>query len=311
MTETPAELMARAESTRAREIETTPAGPIGRLYGASRVHRLLPAPIAVGLARLRGALEWLLIRSSRAGAVEVASAFLGLPADDPETRRLGRRYLEEKAMQSELSWRPWAARRMEVEGLRHLKEADARGKGVLLAGMHFGPMLSAHLALAARGFKIYLSGGHPPEESVVHGYSGLWVKTQNLWMEQAGNRWIHKGNSFVVLREVLLQGGICWLAWDTIGYDRQTTYLGRKVRVQSGIARLHLETGAPVLPVIALREGWRMRTVIGAPVEFPKGADEGEINEVLGRVLGDLVSPDLAQLHYQSAVLFELAAEEG
>jgi hypothetical protein len=54
-----------------------------------------------------------------------------------------------------------------------------------------------------------------------------------------------------------------------------------------------------------------MRTVIGAPVEFPKGADEGEINEVLGRVLGDLVSPDLAQLHYQSAVLFELAAEEG
>jgi lauroyl/myristoyl acyltransferase len=200
---------------------------------------------------------------------------------------------------------------MEVEGLRHLKEADARGKGVLLAGMHFGPMLSAHLALAARGFKIYLSGGHPPEESVVHGYSGLWVKTQNLWMEQAGNRWVHKGNSFVVLREVLLQGGICWLAWDTIGRDRLTTYLGRKVRVQSGIARLHLETGAPVLPVIALREGWRMRTVIGAPVEFPKGADEGEINEVLGRVLGALVSPDLAQLHYQSAVLFELAAEEG
>jgi lauroyl/myristoyl acyltransferase len=267
--------------------------------------------MAIALARLRGALEWRFSSSRRTRSEAIASAILGRPKGDPETRRLGRRYLEEKAMQSELSWRPWSAREMEVEGLHHLKEAEARGKGVLLAGMHFGPMLSAHLALAARGFKIYLSGGHPPEESVVHGYSGLWVKTQNLWMEQAGNRWVHKGNSFVVLREVLLQGGICWLAWDTIGRDRQTTYLGRKVRVQSGIARLHIDTGAPVLPVIALREGWRMRTVIGAPVEFPEGAGEGEINEVLGRVLGDLVSPDLAQLHYQSAVLFELAAEEG
>lgn len=299
------ELLERAESRRAREIETTPPGLFGRIYGSPAVHRLLPAPLAVALARLRGTIEWLLIGSRRRGALDVASAFTGRPADDRQTRRLGRRYLQEKAIQSELSWRPWEARRMEVDGIENLRLAQKAGRGVILAGMHCGPMFCLHHALAAQDFKVHLSGGHPPEESVIHGYTGLWTKTQNIWIEDAGHRWVHLGNSYVVLREVLRHGGICWLAWDTIGRDLETDFLGRTVRVQPGIARLHLETGAPVLPAIALRDRWRMRSVIGAPVEFPDGAGEQEINDEIARAMTALVEPHLAQLHYQSAVLIE------
>lgn len=299
------ELLERAESTRADEIETTPAGILGRIYGTPLTHRLIPAPLAVALAKLRGSIEWRFVPSRRARARAIAAAILGKPPEDPETIRFGRRHLEEKAMQSELSWRPWAARKMKVEGLTHLERARSEGRGVILAGMHMGPMLSFHLALAARGFKIYLSGGHPPEESVVHGYSGRWVKTQNIWIEEAGNRWVHMGNSHPVLREVLRNGGVCWLAWDTLGRDLETTYLERTVRVPPGIARLHLETGAPILPAIALRDGWKMRSVIGRPLEFEDGAGEKEINDEIGRTVTEMVEPHLAQLHYQSAVLIE------
>lgn len=305
------QLLERAESMRATEIETTPPGLIGRIYGSAAVHRLLPAPLAVALARLRGTLEWPLIGSRRRGALDVASAFTGRPTDDPDTVRLGRRYLREKAMQSELSWRPWEAREMEVDGIEDLRFARKAGSGVILAGMHFGPMLCLHQALAEQGFKVYLSGGHPPEESVVHGYNGLWTKTQNIWIEDAGHRWVHMGDSYVVLREILRNGGICWLAWDTMGRDLETEYLGRTVRVQPGIARLHLETGAPVLPAIVLRDGWRMRGVIGPPVDFPDGAGEQEINDEIARTMTALVEPHLAQLHYQSAVLIERGGLDG
>ncbi len=297
------ELLERAEATRAAEIQTIPDGLISRLYGCPALHRLMPTPLALGLARARGALEWLLLGSHRDRALGIASATLGRPEDSPEVRRLGRRYLEEKAMQSEFSWRPWVARKMKIEGSENLREAEAEGRGVLLAGMHFGPLLSFHLAAAEMGFKLYLSGGHRPEEGAIPGHTGRWTKTQNLWQEASGNRWVHKGNSYIVLREVLRNGGICWLAWDTLGRNMRTTYLGRSVRVQPGIARLHLETGAPILPAIAFRDGVTMRSVIRPPVDLPEGAGEQEVNDAIGRVMTDLVSPHLAQLHYQSAEL--------
>ena len=84
-------------------------------------------------------------------------------------------------MQSEFSWRPWVARKMKIEGSENLREAEAEGRGVLLAGMHFGPLLSFHLAAAEMGFKLYLSGGHRPEEGAIPGHTGRWTKTQNLW----------------------------------------------------------------------------------------------------------------------------------
>lgn len=299
------EPLERAESTRAREIQRRPDGPISRIYGQPWLHRLLPAPIALALARLRGSLEWWLIRSKRSEARRIAAAFCGKPENSREAARLGRNYLEEKAMQSEFSLRPWMAKRMTVEGLSHLRQAVAEGRGVLLAGMHFGPMLSLHHALAHEGFKVYLSGGHPPEESVLEGFTGRWIKLQNVWIEDLGHRWIHLGDSHKVLQAVLENGGICWLAWDTMGSDLETTYLDRTVRVRPGIARLHLETGAPILPAVVFRRGAGMRGVIGSPVDVPEGADEALINRILGEKMSQTVLPRLSQAHFQTAVLIE------
>ena len=208
-------------------------------------------------------------------------------------------------MQSEFRLRPWMAKKMPVEGADHLRKAVAKGRGVLLAGMHFGPMLSLHHALAHEGFKVYLSGGHPPEESVIEGFTGRWIKMQNIWIEDLGHRWIFLGGSQKVLAAVLETGGICWLAWDTRGDDLETTYLGRTVRVKPGLARLHLETGAPILPAVAFRQGNRMRAVIEQPIEVPEGADEAVINRVLGEQMSQIVRPRLAQAHFQTAVLIE------
>ncbi|MEX0620531.1 MAG: hypothetical protein WD181_03030 [Solirubrobacterales bacterium] len=299
------EYLKRAESTRAQEIVTRPDGLVSRLYGLPALHRLLPALLAVRLAKLRGSLEWRLIRSRRDQARQIAVALTGEPEGSEAVARFGRKYRQEKAMQSELSLRPWMARKMPVEGAAGLRKAIASGRGVLLAGMHFGPMLSLHHALAHHGFKVYLSGGHPPEEWMPDGFSGRWVKMQNIWIEELGHRWVHLGGSYPVLRAVLEDGGVCWLAWDTKGSDLETTYLGRTVRVPPGLARLHLETGAPILPAVSFREGSKMRGFVGPPLNVPKGGDEVLINRILGETMSAIVRPRLAQAHFQSAQLIE------
>jgi hypothetical protein len=48
---------------------------------------------------------------------------------------------------------------------------------------------------------------------------------------------------------------------------------GRPARVRTGIARLALETGSPILPIVTLRRGWGLLGTIGEPID-PAGFDD-------------------------------------
>ena len=50
---------------------------------------------------------------------------------------------------------------------------------------------------------------------------------------------------------------------------------GRPARVRTGIARLALETGSPILPIVTLRRGWRFVGKIGEQID-PAGFDDPE-----------------------------------
>ena len=55
-------------------------------------------------------------------------------------------------------------------------------------------------------------------------------------------------------------------AFDAPG-SRPTRFLRQTIRLATGTARLAVETGALVVPIWRARERWRMRTVVGEPIE--------------------------------------------
>ncbi|MEP6977128.1 MAG: hypothetical protein ABI948_03655 [Thermoleophilia bacterium] len=237
-----------------------------RLYASARFHRLLPDAVALRLAALRGRLEWFVVPSRRAEARKLTAAIRG-----SRSAKFAQRRLVEDAVRAEVQWRPWMFRRLSIEGYERFEAAlAASGAGVILANLHVGPFLGLVHALAARGFKLYLPGGTWGVPTM-EGLRGRWMATQNRWAEEAGCRWVPIGGSYPALRALLERGEICLMAVDVPG-ELEVDLAGRPARVRSGIARLALETGSPILPIVTLRRGGRFVGIIGEPIE-PAGFD--------------------------------------
>lgn len=287
----------RAETPVAHLIESAPDGPLSRLYGWAPAHRILPTKAAIAAAMMRGRVEWMLSPSRREWATSQAGVLLGEPPNDPSVEPFARRWLQERTAQTEMSWRPWAARKMPVEGIERLLQIRRSGRGVILASLHFGAMLSLHQALANAGIKVYLSGGHAPVgDKPLSGHEGRWVRTQNVWIEEAGHRWVRRGDSFEVLSHLLSRGETCWIAWDVPG-PTTAHLLGRRVLIRSGLARLALETGATILPSLPIRRGFGFAVEFGEPVVAEAGETSEQLTERTGQALERMIEPVREQAH--------------
>ena len=259
--------MDELEQPKAHLVELTGQTLSMRVYGSAWFHRLLPDPVALRLAALRGWLEWFVVPRRRAEGLRLAEAIHGVASP-----RVARRRLIEDAVRAEFQWRPWMWREIAVEGYEHFEAARARrDAGVILANLHAGPFLGPAHALAARGVKPYLPGGTwggPPFD----GLRGRWIAMQNRWVQDAGCRWVATGGSYPLLRALLERGEACLMAVDVPG-ELDVELAGRPARVRTGIARLALETGSPILPIVTLRRGWRFVGTIGEPID-PAGFDD-------------------------------------
>lgn len=290
------ERLAELDVPQAHRLVVVGEGLGGRLHAVPALHRPVPLRAAVALAGARGRAEWRLLPPRREAALERARWLA--PADAPEevVRRLARAHLRELCVQTELSWRPWDARRMPVEGFGFLDAALGEGRGAILATLHAGPWLNLVHALAARGRRVNVSGGRRLWEPPLEGHEGRWIKTQNVWVEEAGARWVRKPGSFEVVRELLRSGELCWMNWDVPG-STEAAFLGRRVVVASGIARLALETGAPVIPALVLRRGLGQAAQLGTPVRAEPGEDHEALTRRVGERLSRAFGPHRAQAH--------------
>lgn len=282
--------LAEIERPLAHLLEATNQSVLVRLYGTPAVHRLLPTPVALRLAALRGWAESRLLRARLEAARRDLQTLLGEPVDD----RAARRRVVDEAVRAELQWRPWLQRRLEIEGLEHLEQARADRRGIILASAHLGPFLALVHALAARGTKVYVAGGHRLGEPGLDGRIGRWVVAQNRWIEEAGCRWVRKPGSYVVLRELLRRGDVVWMAGDARG-TTETMMAGHHVRVASGVGRLAVETEAVVIPAFVVRRGYRQTGLLMPPL--PPSDDPQEITDRLAAVLGDVALEHPEQAH--------------
>jgi lauroyl/myristoyl acyltransferase len=266
-----------------------------RLHARPGVRRALGRRRAVRIARARGRVEWALARPARAAALARARALLGPDADAGEIRRLARAHLVELAIQGELSWHPWEARRMPVRGLEHLEAARAAGRGTIIAPAHAGAVYHLLHALAGRGHKVYVVWRRRPDHPLPAGAPGRWIRAQHASIERAGGRFVYTGDAFEVLAALLERGELCWLNWDVPG-TLPVRVLDRPARVRSGIARLARQTGAPVVPALVWREGDGQVAEL-LPALDPAGhAGDRELLEELVRRVEPLLRPRLAQV---------------
>jgi len=289
-------------------LEPTGQTPLVRLYGSPAVHRLLPTPVALRVAALRGILEWYLLRGRRAHAISATAALHGLPASLAETARRARRRVVEDAVRAELEWRPWLWRELEFDGLEHLEAARTLRDGrLIVATLHLGPYVGAIHGLAAQGLKLYVcQSAEYATAAALHGRRGRWSVQQMRWVEEAGCRIIPNRGSYRLFKALLNRGEACFFALDSPGRAR-LRLAGHAVRVQVGVASLALETSAPILPVLVVRQGWRQRGVLFAPIDPVGFPDPAALTQRMFDVLGPTFAKEQEQADLNFLRLRELA----
>lgn len=252
-----------------------------RLYGSPTLHRLAPLRVGIALAHARGAAEWLLPARRRRSLERARPLTDGAPA---ATRRLARRLLREQAVHTELSWRPWLLRRTVVEGLEHLEEASAGGRGAIVAMLHLGPIASLVQALPAHGVPLRVATSLPRTEPLPAGYVGWWVREQQMRFEALGGRFVEGAGRAMTLRRLLESGEVCLLAVDT-GGRIEATLLGHRVQVAGGPARLARLTRVAVVPTTVLREGTDVVIRLAEPLEPAPGEPDSAFTQRVLNVL--------------------------
>jgi lauroyl/myristoyl acyltransferase len=284
------------EVPKARLLKITGQKLTVRLYGSAVLHRVLPSPVALRLAALRGRLEWHLSARRRREALQFAAWLRDSPADTPATRRFARRRLVEDAIQAELQWRPWLWRKLTVDGLHHLETArGVRGGRVVIATLHVGPYLGLLHALAAQGLKLYISQGDWSSESALHGRRGRWTREQTRWLEEAGCRFVPRGGSYPIFGALLERGECCVFAIDVRG-QAALSIAGRPVRMRTGAASLALELRAPIVPALTLRRKWTQIATLFEPIDPTRFDDPVLLTQRILDVFGPAINADAEQI---------------
>jgi lauroyl/myristoyl acyltransferase len=287
-----ADALAEVERPKAHLLRPYGESLLGRVYATPAVHWAVPTPLAARLARARGELEWRLLERRRHQATAELEQILGRSPTPEQVRRR----IVYQAVEAELAWRPGEVPKIPIDGFEHIQRARAGGRGVILAGSHIGSMRAMALALAARGLKIYISGGHPPEHPLPPGRAGRWTMLQNRWTEEFGARWVFHGGSYELVRELVRRGEVWVVAADGHG-STEVELCGRRVQVGSGMGRIALETGAAIVPGFGFVRGYRCRGVFVEAIEPTEADDPQTLTQRVADAITKAVSVYPEQVH--------------
>jgi lauroyl/myristoyl acyltransferase len=228
------------------------AGPVARLRASSTLRRFVPAPVAeAGLdLAVRASIRLRPERLARATAAMTAVAG-GTPLE-PEVPVLAVRHLAAWPRAWETTWRPWAVRRLPIEGLAGVRAVEP-GRGVVFSRTHFG--VPAGMASLPRYVgPIHLGvGGHLLSDAAP-GYDGYQNEQLRHLLTTSGWHLVRARGSRELFAEVLRSGGRVQLNLDVPG-SAPVQFLGKTVELASGTARLAWQTDSVVVPAAVLRRG--------------------------------------------------------
>jgi Kdo2-lipid IVA lauroyltransferase/acyltransferase len=166
-------------------------------------------------------------------------------------------------------------RRTRLEGLSHLEEARALGKGVLLLGGHLGNWEFAGVAMALRGYSVSAIGRR---------LNNPWVDRRvTLLRERFGGRIIPHRRAVGQVMRALARGEFVGFLMDQRALQKEAVesrFFGRPVATNQGLALLALKTGAPVVPAIGERvEGGHVLRYLPALPPPESGSREERVRQ--------------------------------
>lgn len=139
---------------------------------------------------------------------------------------------------------------VDIEGWAHLAQAHARGKGVVLASAHLGPVVLCGQILTARGLDVSV---------LVETKAGDLGRLVDRARSAMGIKTIDTRSAMGIAR-ALVRGGVVGVLGDRAitGVGERVTFFGREALLPSGHVALALRTGAALVPGFASREGGRL-----------------------------------------------------
>jgi lauroyl/myristoyl acyltransferase len=252
----------------------------------------LPAPLAYGLACLRGDWRYRLDGAMRKQIISNLEGVFGDQLSLAERARVARDFFRQKSCQSidgmRLAGRGRAlARLVEIRGLEHLEGALAAGKGAVICDAHFGSIYSCSSLLGAYGFPITAVGNWKSNPIM-----SLLERLPFLRLNIAKRRPPHlrrpnieprRGSVEAAIRmaEILRANEVISIAIDVpVSHEDRAhavpvNFLGRQVLLLTGSVSIAQHTGSQVLVSVVYRStDWRHQVLeISPPVSLDGDAE--------------------------------------
>lgn len=160
----------------------------------------------------------------------------------------------------------------EFEDIHLLKEAQSRGKGVLILSMHVGNGDFGCIGLASAGLPMTLISKQFKSKWLNEAWFGL--------RKRLGTKFIREEkSSFEILRALKSGERVIFVLDQFMGPPSgvETTFFGRKTGTAQGLAVFHQRTGAPVFPGYIVRKpDGKMRVIVGSEIVLEEQPSQAE-----------------------------------
>ena len=181
-----------------------------------------------------------------------------------------------------------------TSGWESFTAAVARGKGVVVASAHVGPISVSGQIISANGYEITL----PVEKE-----TGEIARAVNRARARMGLRFVETDSAFGIHR-ILKRGGILGVLADraVTGVGERVPFFGRPALLPSAHIALALRTGAALIPGFAHREGGVYRAVFEEELVLTRTGDrDADVREGVRR-WAEVLEPHIAAAPEQWSV---------
>ena len=163
-----------------------------------------------------------------------------------------------------------------TDGWEHVAHAYERGKGVILASAHLGPVSFVGQILLAHGYPVAL-----PVEIATSEFQ----RSVNRARGGAGLQLIRTDSALGIFR-FLREGKVLGILADraVTGVGEKVEFFGREALLPSAAVVLSLRTGAPLVPSFAGRSDGVLTASFEPPLEIPNTGDrDADVREGVQR----------------------------